>query len=222
MGAAVRIDGSYRTFVPVKAEALNTFLAGKVGHSLSRIYFPPMKDLEVKSSAELCGWLAENHASDESIRLITWKAAHPDNYVGREDVLDALIAHGWIDGRRFVVDDDRTAQLITRRKQQAWSKTYKDRVERLRREGRMHPAGEAMVEMGKASGLWSFFDDVDALIVPQDLAQDLDQALWDAFAPSYRRNVLRWIKIAKTPATRATRIAKVVEATRDNRKLPQM
>ncbi len=86
----------------------------------------------------------------------------------------------------------------------------------------MHPAGEAMVEMGKASGLWSFFDDVDALIVPQDLAQDLDQALWDAFAPSYRRNVLRWIKIAKTPATRATRVAKVVEATRDNRKLPQM
>ena len=166
--------------------------------------------------------LAEHHASDESIRLITWKAVHPDNYVGREEVLDALIAHGWIDGRRFVVDDDRTAQLITRRKQQAWSKTYKDRVERLRREGRMHPAGEAMVEMGKASGLWSFFDDVDALIVPQDLAQDLDQALWDAFAPSYRRNVLRWIKIAKTPATRATRIAKVVEATRDNRKLPQM
>ena len=166
--------------------------------------------------------LAEHHASDESIRLITWKAVHPDNYVGREEVLDALIAHGWIDGRRFVVDDDRTAQLITRRKEQAWSKTYKDRVERLRREGRMHPAGEAMVEMGKASGLWSFFDDVDALIVPQDLAQDLDQALWDAFAPSYRRNVLRWIKIAKTPATRATRIAKVVEATRDNRKLPQM
>jgi len=184
--------------------------------------FHSMKDLEVKSSAELWGWLAENHASDKSIRLITWKAAHPDNYLGREDVLDALIAHGWIDGRRFVVDDDRTAQLITRRKQQAWSKTYKDRVERLRREGRMHPAGEAMVEMGKASGLWSFFDDVDALIVPQELAQDLDQALWDAFAPSYRRNVLRWIKVAKTPATRAARIAKVVDATRDNRKLPQM
>ena len=40
MGAAVRIDGSDRSFVPVKAEALNTFLAGKVGHSLSRIYFP--------------------------------------------------------------------------------------------------------------------------------------------------------------------------------------
>lgn len=40
MGAAVRIDGSDRSFVPVKAKALTTFLTGKVGHSLSRIYFP--------------------------------------------------------------------------------------------------------------------------------------------------------------------------------------
>ena len=181
-----------------------------------------MQDLEVKSSAQLWGWLAENHALEESIRLITWKAAHPEKYVGREEVLDALIAHGCIDGRRFVVDDDRTAQLITRRKQQAWSKTYKDRVERLRREDRMHPAGEAMVAMGKQSGLWSFFDDVDALIVPKDLARTLDQERWETFAPSYRRNALRWIKVAKTPPTRAKRIAQVVEAPRDNRKLPQM
>ena len=189
---------------------------------MSRTYFYLMDDLEVKSSAQLWDWFAENHTLDESIRLVTWKAAHPEKYVAREDVLDALIAHGWIDGRRIVVDDNRTAQLISRRKQQAWSTTYKDRVERLRREGRMHPAGEAMVAIGRESGLWSFFDDVDALIVPKDLAEELDQEHWDAFAPSYRRNVLRWIKIAKTPPTRATRIAKVVEATRDNRKLPQM
>ena len=181
-----------------------------------------MRDLEITSSAQFWDWLAENHALGDSIRLITWKAATPDKYVGREDVLDALIAHGWIDGRRFVVDDDRTAQLITRRKQQAWSKTYKDRVARLRREGRMHAAGEDMVAQGQASGLWTFFDDVDALIVPTDLSTHLDQAIWDAFAPSYRRNVLRWIKLAKTAPTRSKRIAKVVEATRSNQKLPQM
>ncbi|MEM8980627.1 MAG: YdeI/OmpD-associated family protein [Pseudomonadota bacterium] len=181
-----------------------------------------MKDLEITSSAELWSWLGENHASEESIRLITWKAANPEKYVGREDVLDALLAHGWIDGRRFVVDEDRTAQLITRRKQQAWSKTYKDRVARLRREGRMHPTGEAMVDAGQKSGQWTFFDDVDALIVPQDLEVDLDKERWNAFAPSYQRNVLRWIKLAKTAATRSKRIAAVVDATRYNRKLPQM
>ena len=181
-----------------------------------------MEDFEITSTEQLWTWLAEHNGSDKSIRLITWKAAHPDKYVSREEVLDALIAHGWIDGRRFVVDEDRTAQLITRRKQQAWSKSYKDRVERLRQNGRMHPSGEKMVAQGKASGLWTFFDDVDALIVPEDLSAVLDHAIWDEFAPSYRRNVLRWIKLAKTAETRRKRIAAVTEATRENRRIPQM
>lgn len=181
-----------------------------------------METLEVTASEQLWSWLADNHAMQQSIRLITWKAAHRDKYVGREEVLDALIAHGWIDGRRFVVDEDRTAQLIAPRKQQAWSKTYKDRVRRLRAEERMHPAGEAAVAESLASGLWNFFDDVDALLVPEDLSAALDHDKWDNLAPSYRRNVLRWIKLAKTPPTRRKRIELAVEATRQNKKLPQM
>lgn len=184
--------------------------------------FPHMQDLEITSAAQLWDWLAAHHGQPGSVRLITWKAAHPAKYVSREDVLDALIAHGWIDGRRFAVDDDRTAQLIAPRKQQAWAQSYKDRVTRLRAEGRMHVAGEAAVALGQASGLWNFFADVDALIVPNDLDAALDRAAWDALAPSYRRNVLRWIKLAKTAPTRAKRIAAAVEATAKGEKLPQM
>ena len=172
-----------------------------------------MDDLEIISSEELWDWLADNHAQTQSMRLITRKSAHPDKYVGREDVLDALLAHGWINGRRFVVDADRTAQLIALRQQQAWSKTYKDRVERLRKEGRMRAPGEASVKAGQNSGLWDFFNDVDALIVPEDLKVLLDLEKWEKLAPSYRRNVLRWIKLAKTDATRAKRVGTAADAT---------
>lgn len=181
-----------------------------------------MQDLEITRADELWSWLADNHGSQESIRLVTWKAAHRDKYVSREEVLDALIAHGWIDGRRFVLDEDRTSQLIAPRQQQAWSKSYKDRAERLRQEGRMHPAGSASVAEGRASGLWNFFDDVDALVVPDDLAKVLDHPKWNDLAPSYRRNVLRWIKLAKTGATRDKRVQAAASATKENRKLPQM
>ena len=181
-----------------------------------------METLEITAPEQLWTWLGEHHGTRASVRLITWKVAHREKYVGREDVLDALVAHGWIDGRRFVVDDDRTAQLITPRKQQAWSKSYKDRVERLRSEGRMHPAGEASVAAGHASGLWHFFDDVDALVVPEDLASVLDRGKWDSLATSYRRNVLRWIKLAKTPQTRNKRIEAAAAATHENRKISQM
>lgn len=102
-----------------------------------------MNSLEITSAEQLWSWLAENFGSQESIHLVTWKAAHPDKYVERKEVLDALVAHGWIDGRRFVVDGDRTAQLISPRRQKAWSKTYKDRAKRLQDEKRMHASGEA-------------------------------------------------------------------------------
>ncbi len=181
-----------------------------------------MTDVEVVSSDQLWDWLNTHFAQRESVRLITWKAAHPQKYVSRDEVLDALIAHGWIDGRRFTVDKDRTAQLISPRKQQAWSKSYKERAERLRQNGLMHPAGEASIQASKASGLWNFFDDVDALIVPDDLSVELDLDKWEQLPPSYRRNVLRWIKIAKNPTTRQQRIKKTVATTRAGERLQQM
>lgn len=181
-----------------------------------------MDDLEITAIDELWSWLESNHAKRGSMRLVTWKAAHQDKYVSRDGVLDALIAFGWIDGRRFVVDVGRTAQLISPRKQQAWAKTYKDRVLRLRLEGKMRPSGEAAVTKGLESGLWNFFDDVDALIVPEDLSAMIDLEKWEGLAPSYRRNVLRWIKLAKTPSTRSKRVLAAGHATNEGRKLPQM
>lgn len=181
-----------------------------------------MIEVQIENKSQLWEWLEINHDRPASVRLITWKAAHRNKYVGRDDVLDALIAYGWIDGRRFVVDDDRTAQLISPRKQQAWSQSYKDRVERLRTEDLMRPAGEHAVQDGLASGLWDYFADVDALIVPEDMRHSIDLEKWEALAPSYQRNVLRWIKLAKTDATRTKRIATVTQATASGQKIPQM
>ncbi|MEM9852799.1 MAG: YdeI/OmpD-associated family protein, partial [Pseudomonadota bacterium] len=124
------------------------------------------------------------------------------------------------------LDEKRTMQLISPRKIEYWAKSYKDRAARLEAEGRMQAPGRAAIERGKASGLWSFMDDVDALIVPNDLLSALEKSkatgLFDGFAPSYRRNVLRWIKLAKTEPTRAKRIAKVVETSARSEKIPNL
>ncbi len=191
-------------------------------------YLPPMgqddlERIEADSTAALDAWLAAHHAQPASVWLVTWKKGDA-RYLGREEVLDALIAWGWIDGRRKVLDEARTMQLISPRQQQAWAQSYKDRVVRLEAEGRMQDPGRAAVAAGKASGLWDFFADVDALIVPEDLAAALGsaRATWDELAPSYRRNVLRWVKLAKTDATRAKRIAQAATATGRGERVPQM
>lgn len=181
--------------------------------------------VEVQTEAELWTWLADRHAQAESVWLVTWKAQHRDRYVSREAVLDALIAHGWIDGRRLKLDEDRTMQLIGPRRQQAWAQSYRTRAARLEDEGRMHPAGRAAVARGRASGLWHASDPIDALVDPDDLLASLDAAgglvWWRDAAPSYRRNILRWIAQAKRPETRASRLAIVSGHAARGEKVPQ-
>jgi hypothetical protein len=49
-----------------------------------------MQTLEITNANQLWEWLSNNHSLGQSIRLVTWKAQHPDKYVGREEVLDEL------------------------------------------------------------------------------------------------------------------------------------
>ena len=181
--------------------------------------------VEVTNEEELWEWLEENHAQDESIWLVTWKAAHRDKYVSRDQVLDALIAYGWIDGRRLKLDDDRTMQLLSKRKQQAWAETYQVRAQELIETGRMTRYGMAIIEQSKASGKWNEMAHVDALHEPEDLVAEITahhaSHWWSKAAPSYRRNVLRWISGAKKPETRAKRVEIVAEHAGRGEKVPQ-
>jgi len=117
-------------------------------------------------------------------------------------------------------------QLISPRRTLYWAKSYKDRAERLEAADKMTEAGRASVAAGKASGLWSFMDDVEALLVPEDLQSALEAshgAAWFAdAAPSYRRNVLRWIKLAKSQTTRAKRVGEVAQRSARREKVPQL
>ncbi len=182
--------------------------------------------VEVGSAAALWDWLAAHHGQANSVWLVTWKKAAGARYVSREEVLDALVAWGWTDGIRRVLDEARTMQLISPRRQQVWAQSYRERVARLRAEGRMQPPGEAAVAAAVRAGLWEAEAAVDALVVPEALAQALEtrgaRAAFDAAAPSYRRNVLRWIARAKTAPTRRKRVEAVAEAAAEGRRVPQM
>ena len=183
-----------------------------------------LQRVEITSASTLWDWLEINHGQEQSIWLVTWKASHRDKYVSRDEVLDALIAYGWIDGRRMKLDDQRTMQLLSPRKQQNWAQTYKTRAEKLEREGRMLEPGRQAIQVSKSLGKWSELEHVDALEEPEDLVTGLTnqnaKPWWDNAAPSYRRNILRFIASAKKPETRAKRIAIVSEHAARGEKVP--
>ena len=102
--------------------------------------------VEIRTARAIWEWLDVNHNQQDSIWLVTWKASHRDKYVSRDEVLDALIAYGWIDGRRMKLDEDRTMQLLSPRKAQIWAQTYKTRAEKLEADGRMQEPGREATE----------------------------------------------------------------------------
>ncbi|MBP2831089.1 YdeI/OmpD-associated family protein [Aquimarina sp. U1-2] len=182
------------------------------------------EQVEIKSQEELRDWLLKNHFQKESIWLITFKKSSPEIYVSTDEVLDELLSFGWIDGRRLKLDDKRTMQLVTPRKVQHWSKTYKERAKRLIDEDKMHEAGYQSIEEGKKSGLWNFLDDVDALIIPDDLKTALKEKegafqFFDAINDSSKRFALRWLKLSKTEKTRNKRIDELVKLSKKGEKL---
>ena len=167
----------------------------------------------VDSLNDLRRWLALHHGTTDSVWLVRFKKSVPAKYVDRLDVLDELLCWGWVHGLARKLDDGRTMQLISPRRQQKWSKSYKDRCEQLEAAGRMQAPGLAAISTSKALGLWDAYEQVDLLQVPHDLHEALDArpqaaSFFGASAPSYRRNVLRWIDSAKRPETRRARIEK--------------
>ncbi|MEM0992385.1 MAG: YdeI/OmpD-associated family protein [Bacteroidota bacterium] len=116
-------------------------------------------------------------------------------------------------------------QLISPRRVQHWSKTYKERANRLIEENKMYQSGFESIRQGKESGLWNFMDDVDNLVIPKDLEIALNKIegafdFFDKINDSSKRFVLRWIKLAKTDKTRSNRIEKIAKLSSIGEKLP--
>jgi uncharacterized protein YdeI (YjbR/CyaY-like superfamily) len=180
--------------------------------------------VEVTSAAQLRAWLAAHHDQKESVWLVTYKKLVADKYVSVGEVLDELLCFGWIDGIRRKLDEDRTMQLISPRRVKHWTKTYKDRFLKLEQEGRMTEAGRQPARESQEAGLWNVLDEVDALQIPADIEEALRsdpiaKENFKAFSDSAKRFTLRWIKLAKSPGTRARRIKEFVALASRNQKI---
>ncbi len=169
----------------------------------------------VRNRAALREWLAANHATSGTVWLATYKRHHPD-YLGWETLVEELLCWGWIDSLPRTVDADRTAHLIApRNPASAWSAVNKAHAQRAIASGAMTPAGEAKIAAAKVNGMWDFLNDVEALLDPPDLTEALQgraTEVWAAHPRNVKRGTLEWIKMAKTPTTRAARIAEVASS----------
>ena len=179
------------------------------------------------SLVEWSRWLEQNHERPAGVWLVSWKKSTGRQAFGYEDAVVEALRFGWIDSKGGKVDDERTMLWFApRRKSSAWSRSNKERIARLEREGRLEAAGRRSVEAAKANGTWTLLDDVEDLVVPEDLAAALDalpgaRGSWDAFLPSARRQSLYWIAEAKRPETRSRRVEETARLAAKGERIDQ-
>lgn len=180
--------------------------------------------VEPGTRAEWRQWLLRHHQQTESIWLVLHKKGSGGSTLTLSEAVEEALCFGWIDSVSNKLDEQRyKIQLSPRKPKSNWSKINKARARNMIKAGRMHAAGQAMIDLAKKTGTWNALNEVDKLVVPPDLAkafarQQKARTFFDAFPPSVRRGILEWIQNAKTPATRSKRIAETVAlAARDIR-----
>jgi uncharacterized protein YdeI (YjbR/CyaY-like superfamily) len=157
-------------------------------------------------------WLAAHHEDGAGIWVVIWRPASGRVHLTYDDLIREALCWGWIDGQSRPLDEQRSMLWMTRRRPNSpWSGSNKARVADLEREGRLQPAGLAEIARAKASGMWTVFDDVEALQEPADLTAALDadplaRTTWDAYPPGVRKMVLGQLALARQPQTRLRRL----------------
>lgn len=177
-----------------------------------------------ETAADWSAWLERHHARGAGVWLVTWKAGSGHPVLGYEDAVVEALRFGWIDSRAAPSQPERTALWFSpRRPRSPWAATNKARIARLEAEGRLEPSGRRLVEQAKADGSWTILDGPEALLVPDDLARELDahpgaRARWDAFPASVRKAHLTAIALARRLATRAQRIEAIASEAATGRR----
>ena len=175
------------------------------------------EQVEVLNRGELREWLRANHDRDRGVFLVVHKK-HTDHWLPWGEIVPELLAWGWVDATTRAVDEDRTSLLISPRRQgSGWSRINKEHVEALEASGEMTDHGRAVIARSKQDGSWALLDDVEAGIVPDDLAAALAERdardQWDDLPWSTQRATLAWVTLAKRADTRERRVTKAADVT---------
>jgi uncharacterized protein YdeI (YjbR/CyaY-like superfamily) len=164
-------------------------------------------------------WLESNAASSPELLAGYHKVDTGRASMSYAESVDEALCFGWIDGvRRRVDDHSYSIRFTPRRASSIWSAVNIAKVERLRAEGRMTPAGEQAFAL-RSEAKSAVYAHEQALPVELSFAErrmfKRSRRAWEFFErtpPGYQRFVLHWVTSAKKEETRASRLSKLVEA----------
>jgi uncharacterized protein YdeI (YjbR/CyaY-like superfamily) len=180
------------------------------------------------SPDEFRAWLEEHHERATEVWIGYWKKHTGKPSLTWSQAVDEALCFGWIDGVLRRVDEERHIQRFTPRKPTSnWSAVNIAKVEQLRAEGRMRPAGEAAFALRReaGSGVYSYEQRHLAAFEPEQeerfRANAAAWAYWSAAPAGYRKMATWWVVSAKRPETRERRLTMLIEVSAAGRRPDQ-
>ena len=176
------------------------------------------------TAAAFRAWLSENHAIAQEVWVGFAKKGSGVPSVTYAEAVDEALCFGWIDGLKKTHDAIHFQQRFTpRRARSLWSRINVDHAQRLTRDGRMAPAGQAQIDAAKSDGRWAAaYDGGARSTVPADLQAVLDAepevaAFFAALNSANRYAILFRLQTATKAELRAKRLAVIVAMLRERR-----
>lgn len=100
----------------------------------------------IDSVREFDGWLRKHGAEERELVVAVYKKASGKQTVTFDELLEAALCHGWVDTQTKGIDDEQYAiRFVPRRPGSNWSERNRELARRLVDEGRMQPAGAAVL-----------------------------------------------------------------------------
>ena len=170
---------------------------------------------EPASVEEWSDWLERNHDTCTGVWLVTPRRASSPPTVDYDSAVVEALRFGWVDATVRPLDKERAMQwFCPRRPGSGWARSNKERIERLRAEGRLERRGSGRsgsrrrTAPGRCTTTWR-----PSSCLRTSRARSGSRAgarpAWDGFSPSARKLMLTWLVQAKRAETRERRIREI-------------
>lgn len=189
----------------------------------------PAADKPILSFAEAIefrAWLGEHHADSAGIWLRYFKKASGQPTILHAEAVDEALCWGWIDGQARPHDEvSWLVKFTPRGPRSIWSQVNVARIERLQAEGRLQPAGLAVVEAARADGRWQqAYASSSSFEMPEDFLAALAKrpkarAFFESLNKANRYAIYHRLHTAKRPETRAKRLQEFLAMLQRGEKL---
>jgi uncharacterized protein YdeI (YjbR/CyaY-like superfamily) len=168
------------------------------------------------------GWLKKNHATASNIWLVLYHKESGTPSVTYDEAVEEALCFGWIDAKPNKRDSESSFLFFARRNPKSnWSKTNRERAERMIEQGLMTSSGMENITLAKKTGTWTALEEVQKSVIPPDLKEafatrPMAEKNFAAFPQSSKRIILEWILNAKKSETRQKRIEETVQLAEKN------